>query len=248
MSSSFELQKLVDELQIAYAVSCDIQDLNRHITVTQRDLTIVSQNIRSVYCNIDDLNIMLSLLKFSPDVIILSECRIDSSKHIPSILNYKSYSTTNHINQSDGVIVYIKADIAVTKVKEIMLQQASCIQIDTNNTAILGIYRSPSNVKADQFINSLNLHLDTLKRYQNIVLTGDININIIAEECKNCNEHNNRCHYLDTLAVHGLLPGHTLPTRKLNCLDHFMLKLDKNQMSANIAVLNTSITDHALIF
>lgn len=27
-----------------------------------------------------------------------------------------------------------------------------------------------------------------------------------------------------------------------------MLKLDKNQMSANIAVLNTSITDHALIF
>lgn len=248
MSSSFEVQKLVDELHIAYAVTCDIQNIDQHITVTHRDLTIVSQNIRSVYCNIDDLNIMLCLLKFSPDVIILSECRIDPCKQIPSLSNYKSYSSTNHINQNDGVVVYVKADIFVKSIKEIMLQQASCLQIDINNTAILGIYRSPSNLKADNFIDSLGSHLDSLKSYHNIVITGDININIIADECKDSREHNNRCTYLDTLAARGLLPGHTLPTRKLNCLDHIILKLDQNKLSANIAVLNTSITDHAMIF
>lgn len=47
------------------------------------------------------------------------------------------------------------------------------------------------------------------------------------------------------LAIHGLLPEHTLPTRQDNCLDHF---ISYQLKSAQIEVLNTSITDHQMIF
>lgn len=54
--------------------------------------------------------------------------------------------------------------------------------------------------------------------------------------------------YLDTLSIHGILAGHTIPTREGSCLDHFMLKLDKSRVVAKIFVLNTTVTDHAMIF
>ncbi|KAG7303396.1 hypothetical protein JYU34_011899 [Plutella xylostella] len=46
------------------------------------------------------------------------------------------------------------------------------------------------------------------------------------------------------LSTHGILAGHTIPTRETNCLDHVMLKTSKIKFSAKIAVLNTTTTDH----
>lgn len=48
------------------------------------------------------------------------------------------------------------------------------------------------------------------------------------------------------VASHGF-PGLCLPTRDESCLDHMLLKLDKSKNSAFVAVLNTSVTDHAMI-
>lgn len=39
-----------------------------------------------------------------------------------------------------------------------------------------------------------------------------------------------------------------LPTRDNSCLDHFMLKLDRKKIDARVAVLNTTITDHLMVF
>jgi hypothetical protein len=50
------------------------------------------------------------------------------------------------------------------------------------------------------------------------------------------------------LSLHGILTGHTLPTREDNCLDHFMLRIDKTKFSAFIAILNTTTTDHFTTF
>lgn len=61
-------------------------------------------------------------------------------------------------------------------------------------------------------------------------------------------ERNNRVYYLKMLSMHGILSGHSFPTRDGSCLDHFMLKLDQNKLSSHIAVLNTTTTDHNTIF
>lgn len=168
----------IDNIQIARAIHCDIEEITQHLTIKENDLKVVCQNIRSVYGNIDDLKITLSTLAFVPDIIILTECHINPNKPTPALMNYSSFVTTQHLNQCDGVVIYVKNEIVVTNIKEVKLQHASCIQIDTYNSAILGIYCSPSNKNADQFLNSFNVYLETMKTYKNITIAGDINIKL----------------------------------------------------------------------
>lgn len=248
MASTLSTLQEIDNTTIAPATNCDIEDVNRCIHIKDRDLKIVCQNIRSVYANIDNLEISLNILNFMPHVLILTECHINKDKPTSSLYEYTAYKTTNHINKDDGVVAYIKNEIVVTEIKVIKLKHASCIQIDTYGSAILGIYRSLSNPNAETFIKSLNSHLETLKSYKNIIITGDININLIPIQTEPKYVTNNRAKYLNMLSVHGIVTGHDIPTRLNNCLDHFMVKLEKNNLSVNIAVLNTSVTDHCMIF
>lgn len=236
----------LDNLDIALSAECRIEDVHKHININKSDFTIISQNIRSIYSNIDDLHLTLSQFNFNIDFLILSECRLNPTKPLPPINNYATFSTTNHLNQNDGVVVYVKNSHKV-KVKEIKLSHASCLEITTSNLKILGIYRSPSNHNAENFISSLSDHIETIKMTKNIIITGDLNINIIHKLNEQSYEHTNRLNYLNMLSMHGLLPGHLLPTRDKTCLDHFMLKIDKCKTTATILVLQTTITDHAMI-
>lgn len=94
----------------------------------------------------------------------------------------------------------------------------------------------------------MNSHLETLKSQTNIIVTGDININLIPRQDEPANECKNRANYLNMLSTHGLLPGHTFPTRGPNCLDHFVLNMNQGKLLPHIAVLNSSVTDHSAIF
>lgn len=236
-----------DQTAISYSTQCDVEDLTNIKLVHKGDFTVVTQNIRSIYNNFDDFQITLSQFNFCIDILILTECRLNSTKEVPRLANYNVFTTSHHLNQNDGVVIYVKKSLRVN-MKEIRLEHASCLQLNMDETIILGIYRSPSNPNAINFINSLNYHLETIKLHKNIIITGDININIINKLNENSYEYNNRYNYLLMLSTHGLLPGHCLPTRGDNCLDHFILKLSKNKYSPYVAVINSSITDHATIF
>lgn len=237
----------IDEIKVAQSTLCSPDNLHKHVSVNSSDLTIISQNICSVYKNLPDLQLSLTCLKFDVDIIILTECRIDLNKPIPLLSNFTCFHTTNHLNQADGVVIYIKSSLKA-EVKEVTLTHASCLHVILKNLSILGIYRSPSHVNATDFIDSVNIYLESIKPSPNIILTGDININLIHIINENSVTTGNRLQYLNMLASHGLLPGHTLPTRKDRCLDHFMIKLNANTKHAEVAVLDTTITDHSMIF
>lgn len=230
----------IDSIEIARSFECDCSELDKQINIKRTDFTMVAQNIRS---NFDDFILTLSSFKFEIDVIVLTECRLTPGIIIPHLNNYSSYNTSHHLNQNDGVVVYVKNNLK-SKVREIKLSQASCLQLDILNNIVLCIYRSPSSRNTETFIDSLSSHLDGLQTQKNIVIAGDININIIPKDKESSYDYRNRTAYLDTLSLHGILPGHTLPTRNENCLDHFMLKLNKHNVTASIAILHTSITDH----
>lgn len=246
MDSSLRGMHEIDNISIADSVACDIQDINKYIQIKKQDLTIISQNIRSIYCNFDNFVVTLSQLTFDADVLILTECRLDPLKSIPYIPNYNSFASINNLNQNDGVVVYAKTKLN-PHFKEINLDHASCLQINILTATILGIYRSPSNQNASNFIDSLSSYIDTIKSQANVIITGDLNINIISHPHELSYERNNRESYLNMLAAQGILPGHTLPTRINNCLDHFMLRLDKKKLNAHVTVINTTITDHMTI-
>jgi hypothetical protein len=247
MDNTLNIIKNIDNIKPAQVISCTSDDFSKLLEVKNTDFTIIAQNIRSVYANIDDLKLNIATLKSDIDLIVLSECRINPNKTIPQIGNYKHYHTTNHLNKADGVVVYVKNTYKV-KVNEIHLTHASCLQISVSpDITILGIYRSPSNTKADDFIDSLNRYLNFISLNNNIIITGDININLIHNQNELSHERSNRLGYLNMLAMHALQPGHLLPTRGKSCLDHFILKINPTNKTT-IAVLNTTITDHQMIF
>ncbi|KAG7296291.1 hypothetical protein JYU34_021418 [Plutella xylostella] len=107
-----------------------------------------------------------------------------------------------------------------------------------NNFSILGIYRSPSFKNPDNFLNSLDLILTSEDSSPNVVLAGDINIDILP------NSHDPRkTEYLCLMAEHGLNPAITIPTRITSCIDHIFIK---SKFKAEALVCTTSVADHDL--
>lgn len=194
----------IDDSDTFYNFKCKIGDLKNIITVQNQDYTIISQNIRGIYANFDDFLANVSILDINPDLVILSECKLNIDKHIPQIIGYNSFQTSKHLNQSDGVVAYVKTTLAAN-VSEVYLKHASCLQISTPQLTVLGIYRSPSNRKAEQFIDSLCTHLELIKGTKNIIVTGDININLIYSNDEQSYERSNRLNYLEMLASQIIL-------------------------------------------
>lgn len=247
MAENLQTQNEIDDIDIARVIECDCNDLSKHIQVKKNDLTIICQNIRSIYCNFDNFLLNLSTFKFETDVIILTECRLNKNKPIPQLNNYSSFKTTYQLNQNDGVVVYVKTNLN-HKIKEVELNEASCLRLDILNNIVLCIYRSPSNKNADNFINSLSTYLEKNKTKKNIIIAGDININIKPSTNELPQDYKNRIKYTNTLSNFGILPGHTKSTREKTCLDHIMLNINEKKYIASIAILQTSTTDHYTIF
>lgn len=73
----------IDQVEIAQAIVCKCAELTFCKVFNKNDLTIVSQNIRSIYHNFDDFLVTLSDLPFNADILIFSECRLNIGKPVP---------------------------------------------------------------------------------------------------------------------------------------------------------------------
>lgn len=199
-------------------------------------LKILQQNIRSLKCNIDGLLPIIISSNVSWDYIVLTECWLPSNPNIPHIEGYNHSATTNNLTQNEGVVVYYRRDLAV-HIEEPDFHDANCLAIKPNKcTVMLAIYRPPGYRNINKFIESMNNILIKYSKIQNIIIVGDINIDITDS-----NKDINSNLYLDMLAFHGILPGHTLPTHNKTCLDHVLLK---TRLAAYCLVLETTLTDH----
>lgn len=78
----------IGNLNLARSTECDFSDVTKHCNINKPDLTVISQNIQSMYCNLDNLLINVSCLTFEVDIIFLTECRLYPDKPIPQLENY----------------------------------------------------------------------------------------------------------------------------------------------------------------
>lgn len=78
--------------------------------------------------------------------------------------------------------------------------------------------------------------LSEYKSFKNIILVGDINIDIAKNQ-----KNTHALDYLDLLTHHGLFMGHDLPTHGNTCLDHAYLK---TVTRPSIFVLESTVSDH----
>lgn len=202
---------------------------------TTTGLKILHVNIRSISCNFNHLLVLMTRLKISLDVILLSECWLSKCTNIPSLPGYESHASS-FINQNDGVIAYTKKELKCS-VENPSFNESNCLVLKFyDKVALVALYRSPSYRDLSPFLNSLDALLLQLTSYKTIALIGDININIVPSSL---DAHSDE--YLNTTASHAMLPAHTFPTRLTNCLDHVFLK---SPYSATTLVLDCPITDH----
>lgn len=231
----------LDSLAIAKVIKCDIEEVKSHITLEnpKNSINIISQNIRSVNCNIHNFSTLALRSELDWDVIVLSECWLPTAKSIPELSGYSYSATTRHKTQNEGVVMYYKNNLEVVT-EEPFVTDANCLLLKINkDTSILGIYRPPHVSDTTSFNNAIDLQLSKLSTYKNIILCGDVNIDITPTTS------DKRAHeYLNCLASHCLLSGHTHPTHGRTCLDHMMLK---TKQEALCFVIESSITDHECV-
>ena len=202
-----------------------------------KSLTILHTNIRSLGndTNFNNMILLIERISMTIDIIIVSECWLSKCGTILPISGYTSYRS-EFTNQNEGVVAYVRSEINCT-VEEPEISDANSLILKlADELAILALYRSPSHKNTENFIDSLSSTLDIIKSYKNIALIGDLNINIIPN-----NTDSNADAYLNMAAFHGLLSTHSFPTRGNNCLDHILLKTNKQAVSL---IIDSLITDH----
>lgn len=203
-------------------------------------LNILTQNIRSINCNINNFSTLILRSDIEWHIIVLTECWLPTAKLIPELCGYNHIATTRHKTQNEGVVIYYKKGLRVV-CEEPLISDANCILLKLNkDTCILGIYRPPNESDTTKLMNSIDLQLSKCSNYKNIILCGDVNIDIITP-----NSPDKRAHeYLNCLASHCLLSGHSRPTHGRTCLDHMMIK---TKQEALCFVVESAITDHECV-
>ncbi|XP_072931145.1 uncharacterized protein [Epargyreus clarus] len=239
MDSTAQTSADLDKIEVAQALMCRPEDCYIHLEHSTSYLTVLTQNIRSIYKNLDAFQVTLDSLKFDSDILVMTECHITDNKSIPILnSNYNTHYTTKNQNRCDGVILYVKKSLSY-KVTEPYISNASCLVITFKDVILIGIYRTPSIRSTQDFTDSLQKLLHSYKNYKNVIITGDINIDI-----KDNSIDPNCSHYLTSLSYFGLLPAHRLDTRNDKCYDHFMLK---TVYPAKCLVLTNAPTDHSTV-
>ncbi|CAG4937227.1 unnamed protein product [Colias eurytheme] len=235
-----ELNLDLDNFTVSNATICNTESVRDIVKTETCKLSILTQNIRSISKNLPQFELLLDQINIDIDIIVLTECWLKQLPSIPALNGYNSYATKHCPSQNEGVVVYLRNTLTGATVSESTLHDANCLVVKLNkSTAIIAIYRSPATRLIDKFLESLSNLMSSLTSFGNIVVIGDININI-AETSADPRMDD----YLNTLAIHGLLPAHRYATRANNSLDHVLLKSD---LPCNTVVINSSVTDHAAV-
>lgn len=197
---------------------CDTYVIKQTANISDKSLTIITANVRSIHQNFDKFLVFVASLNIDIDLLVLTECWTDDCKPPPSLANYQTFLTKRALNQNDGVVVYVREGIRAIA-SEPIIQDGNCLVLNIqDNCTVICSYRPPCFPNPIKYLDSLDTLLQSIKS-KTIVLTGDININILPE-----NITNHGLHYISLMAYHGLLQGVDKATRDKSCIDHFMVK------------------------
>lgn len=226
----------IDNFNLSEYHTCEADDCSTLIIEPESKLKIIHQNIRSLNRNFNSFCTLLSSINLECDVIILSECWLSCVNTLPSLNGYVGHSTMRNYNQNDGVVIYHKSNLT-PKVMQADLNEATAliIQLDLT-TVVIGIYRPDCFKDAGLFINSFQQLLLTYQHFSNIIVIGDMNINVTQN-----NTDRNYNSYIECLTFEGLFLAYDIPTRENSCLDHVVLK---TKLKSTSLILQSTITDH----
>ena len=232
-------------------VSCDyddVHDLNK-IQSHQHDLSITHLIISSLASHIHELKLFLSLLKFSFDIICISEIRI--SKHNLQTINInipghniehtptESKAERTLIYMSEKISYKIRNDLNIYNPKQLESIFIEIPRPDLPGGIVGTIYKLPSmNVSTFnvEFFAPLLKNLN--KENKEVILTGYFNVNLL-----NFGKERRTHQFLEERFHNNYTPQITLPTRitdrSATLIDNVFLNTQRHkQTSGNITTSN----------
>ena len=240
----------------------NLSDYCRHSANRNGDgfLNIFSMNIRSLPKHGGELVNFISSMETKFEVIILTEI---GARNLSVVLNlfpaYTFHNVRPQNNNYGGVGIYTHNSLLNVVMMEDLVFTKSCdcskcefesLFIEFVYNGILytvgGIYRHPSG-NVSHFISSLETILTKLDDRKNVILAGDMNIDL-----KYTNE--NVMSYMSTMMSYRYLPYVTLPTRitqfSTTCIDHIFVKKSHKEkvLSTLFGMFYCDISDHLPCF
>lgn len=212
--------------------------------MSEESFIIIHQNIRSLRKNFDLLIANLSTFSVFPEIIFLTETHIyDHEISLFSINGYDHVANCNNTYKCGGVSLFIKCDLKYSySCYNMMNADFLCISLNFKGKEFyfICVYRLHSG-SINGFIEELS-HIIKTNNKKNIILLGDININILNLPPLSDD-------YVCLLSSYGLDCLIDCVTRKLSgtCLDHFFAKYERG-LIFSVGAMDLDISDHHLIF
>ena len=218
------------------------------------NFSILHLNVHSIERHIDEIQVLLNLLKFEFDVLCFSESKIMEGTNPKTSINLEGYQDPVGMHTKatkGGVLIYVKNGISFVPRNDLDIQKdkklESCfieIQNPNHHNSIVGVvYRHPTMDECE-FIND---HLSELthrlsKENKPLFITGDWNFNLLE-----FSNHEETLKFYETMMSNLLAPAITIPTRISNSgrgtlIDNiFTNSILPDKTSGNLSV---NISDH----
>ena len=235
-----------------------LTDFNDISNRTKPRISLVHFNLRSLSKNLDQLNEFLSVLDTTPDIIAISETKLNNNTVSNIEIPLYEFIQDNSITNAGGTAVYFskglnalhRPDIKFTMQQVescwIELQPSSDFPNNKSNSIIVGcVYRHP-NADIVDFIDQLEEIIKGINdRKQTVYILGDFNIDLLKYE-----DHKPTEDYVNMLFSYSLFPIITKPTRitshSATLIDHIYTNSAIFDLTAGI--LTHDITDHLPVF
>ena len=228
---------------------------NNSFQNNESNFTILHINARSLSRNFDNISDFLSTLSPSFSIIAISETWINGQPIIPYHLSgYTFLHSDRETGRGGGVALFVKDNIKHSRRFDDynICIDASCEYllidcfISVNSKFTVGVmYRKP-NSDIDNFFNFYNEVLDKIcKGKQNVIITGDFNIDILPENLSNSSDT-----FININSSYGSQNLIKIPTRITNRSSTLIDNIFSNisNVKCQSGTICTDITDHLQIF
>ena len=234
------------------SIYCSLADFNKKFTETNF-FTLFTINIRSFFRNFDSLVGFLESLRKFPELLVLSETWLTKlDVEFANIIGYESFHTLREGKRSGGVTIFCPPILKPHRIDELCLSnlhiESCCVRVQYGGESLflVGIYRPVSGLSTE-FFNYITFTLQHDKlRYKKVVLTGDINIDLLSENSYTSD-------FVCLMQSYHFVPGILKPTRfpvsnnyhSPSLLDHAWLNFLETFQSG---IIWADISDHCPVF
>ena len=209
----------------------------------------MSMNIRSMKLNFDAFMAYVENILCDIDILILGEVNInDSEKNMFNVPGFNMFTSLRKKRRGGGIILYVKNGYNFELLTNVFY---SCegvhgvVNLNNSKTHILAIYRPP-DYNSEQFFLELDKIVNVIDNKHQVLLAGDININLNDEENINVQRYN------VLMSSHGMRRCIFGDTRveerqgKISCssIDHIFVRVNNIANDLHSAIIQTKISDH----